>query len=86
MNCSNVTYFASFEAEYIPRKIQKFKGRKNTTINIYRIQTCDSITCGYLCNGFIDFMFKSKSLSDCNNLRSLNEYEKNDKIILKCFQ
>ena len=42
--------------------------------------------CGYFCIEFIDFMFKGKSLLDYTNLFSLNEYEKNDKIILKHFQ
>ena len=39
--------------------------------------------CGYLCIGFIDFTLKGKSLLDCTNLFSLNDYEKNDKITLK---
>ena len=42
--------------------------------------------CGYFCIGFIDFMIKGKSLLDNTNLFSLNDYEKNDKIILKYFQ
>ena len=42
--------------------------------------------CGYCCIGFIDFMFKDKSLLDYTNLFSPLDYEKNDKIILKCFQ
>ena len=37
--------------------------------------------CGYFCIGFIDFMHKGKSLLDYTNLFSLNEYEKNDKIV-----
>ena len=41
---------------------------------------------GYFCIGFIDFMLKGKSLLDDTNLFSLNDYEKNDKITLKCFQ
>ena len=36
--------------------------------------------------GFIDFMLKGKSLRDYTNLYSPNDYEKNDKIILKYFQ
>ena len=35
---------------------------------------------------FIDFMLKSKILLEYINLYSPNKYEKNDKIILKCFQ
>ena len=49
-------------------------------------QACNSITRGYFCIGFIDFMLKDKSLLNYTNLFSPNEYEKNDKIILKCFR
>ena len=31
-------------------------------------------------------MLKGKSLLDSSNLFSLNKYEKNDKLVLKCFQ
>ena len=36
--------------------------------------------------GFIDFMLKSKNLLDYINPFFPNDYEKNEKIILKCFQ
>ena len=42
--------------------------------------------CEYFCIGFIDFMLKDKSLLEYTNLFSPNDYEKNDKIILKYFQ
>ena len=42
--------------------------------------------CGYFCIAFIDFMLKGKSLLDYANLCSPNNYEKNDKMILKCFR
>ena len=42
--------------------------------------------CGYFCIGFIDFMLKRKGLSEYANVFSPNEYERNDKIILKYFQ
>ena len=42
--------------------------------------------CGYFWIGFIDFMLKGKSLLDCTSLFSPNDYEKNDKIIIKYFQ
>ena len=42
--------------------------------------------CGYFCKGFIYFMLKGESSLDFTNLFSPNEYEKNDKIILKYFQ
>ena len=41
---------------------------------------------GYFCAGFIDFVLKGKSLLKNTNLFSPNDYEKNDKIILKYFQ
>ena len=41
---------------------------------------------GYFCTGFIDFMFKGKGLLNYINLLSPNEFENNDKIILKNFQ
>ena len=42
--------------------------------------------CGYFCIGFIDFMLKGKCSLEYANLLSPNEYEKNDKTILKHFQ
>ena len=59
---------------------------KNIITKIYRIQAYNSIMCGYFCIGFIDFILKGKSLLDYTNLISPNHYEKNDEIILKCFQ
>ena len=53
---------------------------------IYRIQAYDSIICGYFCVGFIEFTLKGKCFLDYIVLFSPNEYEKNDKIILKYFQ
>ena len=41
---------------------------------------------GYFCIGFIDFILKSKRLIEYTNLFSPNDYENNDKIILKYFQ
>ena len=48
-------------------------GNKNIITNIYKIQAYDLIMCGYFCIGFIDFMLKSKSLSDYTILFSPNE-------------
>ena len=42
--------------------------------------------CGYFCIGFFDFMLKGKSLLEFTNLLYPNEYNKNDRIILKYFQ
>ena len=59
---------------------------KNIKTNIYRIQAYDSITCGYFCIGFTDFIRKGKSLLEYTNLFSPNEYKNNDKTIPKYFQ
>ena len=83
---NNIIYFDSFGVEYIPKEIKKFIGNKNIITNIYRIQEYDSIMCGYFCIAFIDFMLKGKSMLDHTDLFSPNDYEKNDKIILKYFQ
>ena len=82
-NDDNVTYFDSFGVEYIPKEIRKFIGNKNIKTNVYRIQTYDSVMWGYYCIRFIDFMLKDKSLLEYANLFSPNDYEQNDKILLK---
>ena len=69
---NNVTYFDSFGVEYIPNEIKKFIGNKNIETNIFRVQAYDSVMCGYLCIGLIDFMLKDKSLTDFTNLFSSN--------------
>ena len=60
----------SFGVEHNPKEIKIFIGNKNIQTNIFRIQACDSVMCGYFCIGFIDFMLKSKSLT---NLFSPND-------------
>ena len=82
---NDITYFDSFGVEHIPMEIIKFIGRKNVIANIFRIQAYDSIMCEYFCIGFIDSMFKSESLTDYANLFSLNDFLKNDDIILNYF-
>ena len=42
--------------------------------------------CAYVCIGFIDFKLKGQNLLEYTNLFSLNDYERNDKRILKYFQ
>ena len=86
VNENNVTYLDGFEVEHILKEIKKFIGNKNIVTNISRIQAYDSIVCGYFCIGFIDFILKGKSLHDYSNLTSPNDYEKNDKILIRYFQ
>ena len=57
---------------------------KNIT-NTFRIQAYDSTMCGYFFIGFIDFMFKGKTLTEFANLFSPNNFKKNDNIILNYF-
>ena len=69
---NDVTYFDSFGVEHIPEEIKIFMVNKNIKTNIFRIQAYDSIICGYIGIGFIDFMHAGKTLTDFNNLFSLN--------------
>ena len=93
LNNNDVTYFDSFGVEHITKEIKAFINRplssasqnKNIKTNIFRLQAYDSVMCGYFCIGFIDFMFKGKTLTEYTNLFSPNNFGKNDDIILKYF-
>ena len=86
VNNNDVTYFDSFEVEYIPKDIKAFIGHSlSITTNIFRIQANDLVMCRYFCIGFIDFMLKGKTLTDFTNLFSPNNFKKNDNLILKYF-
>ena len=65
---NDVTYFDSFGVEHIPKEIKTFINNKNIKTNIFRIQAYDSVMCGYFCIGFIDFMFKGRTLTEYTNL------------------
>ena len=82
---NDVTYFDSFGVEHIRKEIRTFIGNKNIKTNIFRMQTYDSIMCGYFGIRSINFMFAGKTLTDFTNLFSLNSFLKNDDIILKYF-
>ena len=75
-----------FGVEHIPKEIVKFTGRNNVIANIFRIQTYDSIMCGYFCIGFIDFMFKGKTLTEFTNLSYPYDFKRNDDIIMSFFK
>ena len=79
-------YFDSFGVEHVPKEIKKFIGHKNIKTNIFRIQTNNSIMCGYFCIGFIDFMLAGKTLVDYTSLFSSYDFEKNDAIILSYYK
>ena len=82
---NDITYFDSFGVEHIPKEIKAFIKTRNIKINIFRIQAYDSIMCGYFCIGFIDFMFKGKSLTKYINVFSPIDFKKNDDTILNYF-
>ena len=83
---NEVIYFDSFGVEHIPKEIKRFIGQKSIKTNIFRIQTNNSIMCGYFCIRFVDFTFAGKSLIDFTSLFSPYNFEKNDKIILDYFE
>ena len=68
VNNKTVTYFDSFRIERISKEVKKFVNNKNIITNIFRKQAYDSVTCGYFCIGFIDYMFMGKILTDYTNL------------------
>ena len=86
VNNNDVTYFDSFGIEHIPKEIKKFVKNKNIKTNIFRVQANDSVMCGHFCIGFVDSMFKGKTLTEFTNLFSPNDFKKNDDIILPYFK
>ena len=92
-NNNNITCFDSFGVEHILKEITKFINRssssasqnKNIKTNIFRIRAYDSIMCGYFCIGFINFMFKGKTLTEYTNLFSPNDFKRHDDTILNYF-
>ena len=85
MNNNDATYFDSFGVEHIPKEIKASIKNENIKINIFRVQAYDSVMCGYFCIGFIDFMIKGKTLTEFTKFFLLNNFEKNDDIVLKYF-
>ena len=85
VNNNYVTYFDSFRVENIPKEIKRFV-KNNIKTNIFRIQAYDSVMCGYFCIGFIDFMFKGKTLTEYTKRFSPNNFENNDDLILSYFK
>ena len=79
-------YFDSFGVEHIPKEIKKIIGSKDITAYIFRLQAYDSIISGYFCIGFINYMFKGKTLLEYTNLFSPNDFKKNNQIIKSIFK
>ena len=76
-----IVYFDSFAVDHIPKEIKKFIGNKDIKTNIFRLQTYDSIMCGYFCIEFISYMFKGKTLLEYTNLFSPNDLKKKIKLL-----
>ena len=86
VNNNSVTYFDSFGLEHNPQEFKTFVNNKNIKTNIFRIQAYDSVMCGCFCIGFIDFMFKEKTLTEYTILFSPYDFKNNDNIILNYFK
>ena len=69
----DVIYFDSFEVKHIPKEIKKKNRWKQKSNNKYRIESYNSIMCGYSCIGFNDFMLRGKSFLDYKNLFTPNK-------------
>ena len=82
---NDITFFDSFGVEHLPKEVKAFIKYRNIKTNIFRIQAYDSIMCGFFCIGFINFMFKGKSLTEYLNLSSPNDFKKNDDTSLNYF-
>ena len=57
-------------------EIKNFVNNKSIIANNFRIQAYDSVMCGYFCIGFINFMFKDKSITGFTNFFSPNKFKK----------
>ena len=82
---NDVIYFDSARTKCIPEEIKTFIGNKNIKTNMFRIQACDSIMCGYFCIRFIGFMLAGKTLTGFTNLFSLNNFKRNNDVIPNYF-
>ena len=77
-NKNDIVYFDSFGFEHIPKEIKEFIDRpsqnKNIIANIFRVQTNDSVMCGYFCIELIDFILAGKNLTTYTNLFSPHDF------------
>ena len=85
-NRSEIVYFDSFGVEHVPEEIKEFAGNKNIIVNIFRVQANNSVMCGYVCIGFLNFMLAGKKLTGFTRLFSPCDFKKNDSIILSYFK
>ena len=68
----------------IKKEIEKIIAHKNIKTNRFRIPSNNSITCGYFCIGFIDFLFAGNTLIDFTGLFSPYDFGKNNIILSYC--
>ena len=84
---TNVLFdFGIIREEYISQEVLSKIKDKSIAHNIFRIQSDDSITCGFYCITFIEHIISGKTLLDYTNLFSPNDYKENDKITCKYFK
>ena len=72
--------------ERVPEEIKEFVGNKNIITNIFRVQANNSVTCGYFCIGFIDFVLTGKKLTDFTSIFYPHDFKRNDQIVLSYFR
>ena len=73
---SEIVYFISFGVEHVPEESKEIFGNNNIIGNIFRVQSNNSIMCGYFCIGLIDFMLAGKKLTDFTSMFSPYDFEK----------
>ena len=83
---SEIVYFDSFGVEHVPEEIKEFIGNRSIKANIFRVQSNNSIMCGYFFIGFIGFMLAGKKLTEFTSMFSPHDFGKNDSIILSYFK
>ena len=71
---NKIIYFDSFGIEHVPK--EKIIRHKNIKTNIFKIQSNNSIMCGYFCTRSIDIMFAGKTLINFTSLFSPYDFEK----------
>ena len=80
MKKNEIVYFDSFGVEYIAEEIkefiEEFPEKKNIKANIFRVHENNSIMCGYVCIGFIDFVLAAKTFTDYTHLFSPHDLKK----------
>ena len=84
VNGNNLRYLDSFGVKHISTEIKKNISNKNIKTNAFTIQP-NSIMYGCFCIGFVDFIFKDKSLRDFSNSFATRNFKKNDKVIMNYF-